>query len=61
MNLSEHNRTYRSRWSMKREVNGLVVVLGVLLALMLIPGPSEAEFQLRDVQMNDIVKVEDLK
>ena len=46
---------------MKREVNGLVVVLGVLLALMLIPGPSEAEFQLRDVQMNDIVKVEDLK
>lgn len=61
MNASEHNGTYRSRWSMKRDVNGLVIVLGILLALMLIPGPSEAEFQLRDVQMNDIVKVEDLK
>ncbi len=62
MNLNNNIKTqHRLRWSLKSDVNGLFVVLGVLLAMMLLPGPSEAEFQSRDLQMNDIVVVEDLK
>ncbi len=62
MNFSKNIKMqHRLRWSLRREVNGLFLVLGVLLAMMLLPAPGEAEFQSRDVQMNDIVVVEDLK
>ena len=62
MNLDKNIKTqHRLRWSLKSDVNGLFVVLGVLLAMLLLLGPSEAEFQSRDLQMNDIVVVEDLK
>lgn len=46
---------------MRSDVNGLWVILAVLIALLLLPGPSEAEFQARDIKMNDIVVVDDLK
>jgi hypothetical protein len=46
---------------MRGDVNGLILVLGVLVALMLLPGPTEAEFKAQDIQMNNIVTVEDLK
>ena len=62
MNLDKNIKTqHRLRWSLKSDVNGLFVVLGVLLAMLLLLGPSEAEFQSRDLQMNDIVVVEDLQ
>lgn len=48
-------------FSMRGDVNGLILVLGVLIALMLLPGPTEAEFKARDIQMNNIVTVDDLK
>ena len=52
---------HRLRFSLRNDVNGLWVVLAVLVALMLLPGPSEAEFQARDIKMNDIDVVDDLK
>lgn len=51
----------RPRFSMKSDVNGLWVIFAVLVALLLLPGPSEAEFHARDIKMNDIVVVEDMK
>lgn len=51
----------RRRFTLRGDINGLVLVLGVLVALMLLPGPTEAEYQARDIKMNDIVTVEDLK
>ncbi|MGI9480112.1 MAG: hypothetical protein ACR2PI_25650 [Hyphomicrobiaceae bacterium] len=58
-----NNEMAPSRWRLllRSDVNGLLVVIGVLVALMLLPGPTEAEFQARDVQMNDMVTVDDLK
>lgn len=58
-----NNEMAPSRWRLflRSDVNGLLVVLGVLGALMLLPGPSEAEFQARDVKMNDMVKAYELK
>ena len=62
MNFSNKSKTHhRMRWSLRSEVNGLFLVMGVLLAMMLLAAPGEAEFQARDVQMNDIVVVEDLR
>ena len=62
-NNATNSATLAPRWRLllRSDVNGLLVVLGVLVALMLLPGPTEAEFQARDVQMNDMVKVYDLK
>lgn len=61
MNMNNNEKApHRLRLSLGNDVNGLFVVLGVLIAMMLLPGPTEAEFQARDVQMNDIVKVNDL-
>ena len=57
-NIKAHNRL---RFSMARDVNGLLLVIGVLVALMLLPGPTEAEYQARDIKMNDIVTTHDLK
>lgn len=62
MNLTKNIKTHhRLRWSLRSEVNGLFLVLGVLLVMLLLAAPSEAEFNSRDVQMNDIVVVEDMK
>lgn len=57
----QSNVKHRLRFSLKNDVNGLVLVLGTLVALMLLPGPSEAEFKARDIQMNNIVTVDDMK
>ena len=62
MQTDNNNATeHRSRFSMRSDINGLWVVLAVLVALLLLPGPSEAEFQARDIKMNDIVVVDDLQ
>ena len=50
-----------SKFSLRGDINGLVLVLGVLVALMLLPGPTEADYKARDIQMNDIVRVTDFK
>lgn len=60
-NFSHAKSRFRSRLALNGDVNGLVLVLGVLIALMLLPGPTEAEYKASDIQMNDIVCVQDLK
>ena len=54
-------KPYQSKFSLRGDINGLALVLGVLIALMLLPGPTEADYKASDIQMNDIVRVEDLK
>ena len=57
----EQKTSARSRFSLRGDVNGLILVLGVLVALMLLPGPTEADFHVEDIKMNDIVKSYELK
>ena len=62
MHINRNIKTeHRSRLSLRSDVNGLFIVLSVLFAMMLLSGPSEAEFQAGDIKMNDIVVVDDLK
>ena len=58
---SDKNPPQGKFFSLRGDVNGLLLVVGVLLALMLLPGPSEAEYQARDIKMNDIVRADDMK
>lgn len=56
------NAPFRLRNWLRADVNGLFVVLGLLLAvLLLLPAPTEAEFRAGDVQMNDIIRADDMK
>ena len=52
---------HRSWFSLRGDINGLVLVLGVLIALILLHRPTEAEYKSSDIQMNDIVVVKDWK
>ena len=52
---------HRSWFSLRGDINGLVLVLGVLIALILLHRPTEAEYKASDIQMNDIVVVKDWK
>ena len=52
---------HQSWFSLRGDINGLVLVLGVLLALILLHRPTEAEYKASDIQMNDIVVVRDWK
>lgn len=53
-------RSGARRW-WRSDVNGLFLVLAALIALMLLPGPGEADYQPRHIEMNNIVTVDDMK
>jgi hypothetical protein len=57
-NVKAHHRSWKSP---RGDVNGLVLVLGVLIALILLHRPTGAEYKVSDIQMNDIVVVKNWK
>jgi hypothetical protein len=57
-NVKAHHRSWLS---LRGDINGLVLVLGVLIALILLHRPTEAEYKASDIQMNDIMVVKDWK
>ncbi len=54
-------RTQGPWYALRGDINGLFIVLAVLIALLLLPGPSEAEYKRSDMLMNDIVQTSDFR